>query len=76
MMKDSLEKRIMGGPMGIALKGRTVGIVGLGGIGKALINRLRPFGVNLIGIKRSDPVQAQKDLCMDWVGGPDHLDSF
>lgn len=74
MMKDSLEKRIMGGPMGIALKGRTVGIVGLGGIGKALINRLRPFGVNLIGIKRSDPVQAQKDLCMDWVGGPDHLD--
>jgi len=74
MMKDSLEKRIMGGPMGIALKGRTVGIVGLGGIGKALINRLRPFGVNLIGIKRSNPVQAQKDLCMEWVGGPDSLD--
>ena len=74
MMKDSLEKGIMGGPMGIALKGRTVGIVGLGGIGKALINRLRPFGVNLIGIKRSNPIQAQKDLCMEWVGGPDSLD--
>lgn len=74
MMKDSLENGIMGGPMGIALKGRTVGIVGLGGIGKALINRLRPFGVNLIGVKRSNPVQAQKDLCMEWVGGPDSLD--
>lgn len=74
MMKESLEKRIMGDPMGIALKGRTVGIVGLGGIGKAVINRLKPFGVNLIGIKRSNLVQAQKDLCLDWVGGPDNLD--
>ena len=56
MMNDSLGKRIMGRPMGNALKGRTVGIVGLGGIGKALIHRLRAFGVNMIGIKRSDPV--------------------
>ncbi|SDU27601.1 2-hydroxyacid dehydrogenase [Desulfobacula phenolica] len=74
MMKDSLKNRIMGGPMGLSLKGRTVGIVGLGGIGKALVHRLRPFGVKLIGVKQSKPVQAQKDLCLDWVGGPDDLD--
>lgn len=74
MMKNSLKNRIMGGPMGLALKGRTVGIVGLGGIGKALIHRLRPFGVKLIGVKQSDPFQAQKDLDLDWVGGPDDLD--
>jgi len=73
MMQDSLERRIMGGPMGISLKGRTVGIVGLGGIGKALIHRLRPFGVNLIGIKQSNPDKAKKDLRIDWAGGPDDL---
>jgi len=74
MMTASLEKRIMGAPMGIALKGRTVGIIGLGGIGKALINRLRPFGVRLIGMKQSDPDQAQKALGLTWVGGPGDLE--
>lgn len=56
MMKDSLEKRIMECPMGISLKGRTVGIVELGGIGKALIHRLRPFGLQgfEIGFKRKN----------------------
>ena len=73
-MKESLKNRIMGGPMGISLKGRTVGIVGLGGIGKALINRLRPFNVKLIGIKQFNPEQAQRKLGLDWVGGPDDLD--
>lgn len=76
MMKQSLEKRIMGGPMGFALKGRTVGIVGLGGIGKSLIDRLKPFGVKLIGIKQSNPVQAQRELKLDWVGGPDDLETL
>ena len=71
LMKASLEKRIMGSPMGSSLKGRTVGIVGLGGIGKSLIHRLRPFGVKLIGIKQSN--QAKKELGLDWVGSPDDL---
>lgn len=75
-MKASMEKRIMGGPMGIALRGRTVGIVGLGGIGKALANRLKAFGVKLIGIKNSNPGKAQKELCMEWVGGPEELDTL
>jgi phosphoglycerate dehydrogenase-like enzyme len=76
LMKDSLEKQIMGGPMGVALKGRTVGIVGLGGIGKALVQRLRPFGVKLMGIKQSNPDQAKKELQLDWVGGPNDLDTL
>jgi len=74
MMTASLEKRIMGAPMGIALKGRTVGIIGLGGIGKALIDRLRPFGVRLFGMKQSDLHQAQRALGLDWVGGPGDLE--
>jgi len=73
LMNKNLKKGIMGSPMGISLKGRTVGIVGLGGIGKALINGLRPFGVKLIGIKQFNPDRAQEELCMDWVGSPDEL---
>lgn len=74
MMQQSLEKQIMGGPMGIALKGRTVGIVGLGGIGRALVHRLKPFGVKLLGIKQTHPDQAREELGMDWVGGTKDLD--
>ncbi len=72
-MARSLAVRRMGEPRGLALTGRTVGIVGLGGIGQALIQRLRPFGVHLIGIKRSDPMAARDKLGLEWVGGPDEL---
>src|SRR5512146_466972 len=34
-----------GGPMGRALIGTTAGIIGLGGIGRALAPRLKPFGM-------------------------------
>ncbi len=48
-----------GGPIGTALMGRTATIVGLGGIGRALAARLRPFGMRLLGIRRQpDPAQA------------------
>ena len=60
--------------MGRALSGRTVGLVGLGGIGRALIRRLRPFDVRLIGIKRNDPGRARKELGLDWAGRPEDLD--
>ncbi len=72
-MERSLGARKMGEPQGKALTGRTVGLVGLGGIGQALIKRLRPFGVRLIGIKRHGPEEAARDLGLEWTGGPDEL---
>jgi phosphoglycerate dehydrogenase-like enzyme len=42
-----------------ALRGRTVGIVGLGDIGRAVATVLRPFGARIVGLRRSgrpDPV--------------------
>ena len=48
-MVRSLAKKKMGEPQGKSLSGRTVGLVGLGGIGRALVKRLQPFGVRLIG---------------------------
>lgn len=72
-MAKSLADRKMGQPQGRALQGLTVGLVGLGGIGRALIRRLKPFGVRLIGIKREDPQKAKKELGLDWAGGPEDL---
>jgi len=72
-MAKSLTERRMGQPQGRALNGRTIGIIGLGGIGRSLVKRLKAFGVHLIGIKRHNPGQAMKKLGMDWVGGMEDL---
>lgn len=65
--------RTWGKPAGRALLGRTAGIVGLGGIGEAVAERLGPFGMRLIGVKRTpDPSQTAR-LGMDWVETMDAL---
>jgi len=72
-MASSMANQKMGQPLGRALMGKTVGLVGLGGIGKALIRRLRPFDVHIIGIKRDDPQKAKEELGLEWAGGPEDL---
>ncbi len=67
-MAESLREQRMGEPQGRALKGQTVGIIGLGGIGQALCKRLQPFGVKLIGIKQHDHEKAKKELGLEWIG--------
>ncbi|WP_097459122.1 2-hydroxyacid dehydrogenase [Mangrovitalea sediminis] len=65
-----------GGPMGRALLGRTATVIGLGGIGQALIERLRPFGMRLIGVRRhTDEAQASA-LGLDRLASPDELDDI
>jgi phosphoglycerate dehydrogenase-like enzyme len=72
-MSKSLADQSMGQPQGRALNGRTIGLIGLGGIGRALVKRLKAFGVHLIGIKRYNPEDAMEKLGMDWVGGIEDL---
>jgi len=72
-MAESMRTGRMGQPQGKALGGRTVGLIGLGGIGQALIQRLNGFDVRIIGIKQSDPTSAQERLGLEWVGGPNEL---
>jgi phosphoglycerate dehydrogenase-like enzyme len=72
-MAQNMADRKMGQPQGRALSGRSVGIVGLGGIGRALAKRLKPFGVRLLGLKRTDPDKAAEQLGLDWVGGGQDL---
>jgi phosphoglycerate dehydrogenase-like enzyme len=73
-MATSFANRRIGEPRGTTLMGKTVGIVGLGGIGKALVKRLRAFDVKLIGIKRQHTEEAAKDLGLDWSGGSQDLE--
>jgi phosphoglycerate dehydrogenase-like enzyme len=65
-----------GGPIGHGLGGRTAGILGLGGIGQALAQRLKPFGMHIIGLKRHvEPALAER-LGLEWVGDGENLQSF
>lgn len=72
-MARSLAAETMGEPRGRALSGKTVGIVGIGGIGRALAQRLRGFDVRMIGIKRGVGEGAVEELGFEWVGGPGDL---
>ncbi len=72
-MAKSMSSRQMGVPSGRALSGKTVGLVGLGSIGEALVRRLKAFNVRLIAVKRSNPAKAKEDLGLDWVGGRQDL---
>ena len=69
-MARSLAQRKMGEPQGRALQGLTVGLVGLGGIGRALIRRLKPFDVQLPGkSKEQTPKRPKKSW--GWNGPGD-----
>jgi phosphoglycerate dehydrogenase-like enzyme len=72
-MAQSMRSKKMGQPQGQALGGKTVGIVGLGGIGRALVQRLNGFGVRIVGIKRDNPKAAKADLGLEWAGGAEQL---
>lgn len=75
-MGRSMKSRHMGVPRGRALSGKTVGIIGLGGIGRALIRCLKPFDVNLIGIKRHEPQKTKEELGLQWAGTPFQMDDL
>jgi len=72
-MTKNLTNRKMGEPLGKTLMGRTVGIIGLGSIGRAIVRRIKNFDVRLIGIKQSNPEEAMQELGLDWAGGPEDL---
>jgi phosphoglycerate dehydrogenase-like enzyme len=72
-MALSLSNRQTGAPSGRALCGKTVGLIGLGGIGRALARRLKAFDVHLIGIKRRDSQEAKEELGLEWAGTPEDL---
>lgn len=75
-MAHSLANRQTGIPPGRALSGKTVGLIGLGGIGSALARRLRNFDVHLIGIRRHEPQKAKEALGLEWAGTPAEMETL
>lgn len=57
------------------LRGRTLGIVGYGDIGRAVAERMRGFGMRVIGLRRR-PEASVGDPHLDEVLGPERLDEL
>jgi phosphoglycerate dehydrogenase-like enzyme len=50
--QENLRERRVGAPVGTTLMGKTVTIVGFGGIGRTLAKRLRSFDVRVVAVSR------------------------
>ncbi len=55
-------------PVG-SLRGKTLGVYGFGGIGKAVARLMRPFDIRVHAITRS----GRTDAPVDWIATPDRL---
>ncbi|XBI67649.1 hypothetical protein VPH35_046960 [Triticum aestivum] len=66
----------LGPPVGEAIFGKTILILGFGAIGMEIAKRLRPFGVKILAIKRnwsSNTVSCDLDGLVDKKGGPEDM---
>lgn len=51
----------------------TVGIIGLGSIGKEVAKRIKPFGARIIALKRTSAPPLVRELGLEFLGGPGDL---
>jgi len=62
--QENLQARRVGAPVGTTLMGKTATIVGFGGIGRALAQRLRGFGVRIVAVtRRGTSAEGEADRC-------------
>ena len=59
--QESIQNRVLGSPMGQALKGKTAAIIGYGGIGRALARRLAGFEMHILAVSRRGPAPDKPD---------------
>jgi len=70
--RQSFDARVVGDPPGSELRGKRLGIIGLGATGRALARIGRGFGMEVIAVRR----QPAPDDDPAWVGGPADLDAL
>ncbi|NHJ31456.1 MAG: hypothetical protein FK732_01210 [Asgard group archaeon] len=59
---------------GTELRGKKVGIIGLGSIGIEVAKRLQAFEMKILGIKRRPTKKLKEELGLEFLGGSDDLD--
>lgn len=69
--QESLRQRMLGTPMGMALKGRTAVIIGYGGIGQEVARRLAGFEMKILAVSRRGPKAGE--VPVDFHGGQETL---
>jgi phosphoglycerate dehydrogenase-like enzyme len=74
--QQSVRAGIVGSPIGRALAGKTVGVIGLGNVGRDLVQRLRGFDVKIIGIEKERSEPLRKELGLGFLGVREDLDYF
>jgi phosphoglycerate dehydrogenase-like enzyme len=60
--QENLRAGRIGAPVGTTLLGKTVVIVGFGGIGRALARRLRGFGMRIVAVSRRGSERDDRDV--------------
>lgn len=73
--RENLQAGVWGQPQGIGLRGKTICILGMGNIGKALARRLKPFELTTLGIKRNPGSGVESDLGLEFLGSAADLPS-
>lgn len=71
--QEKHKKKLWYKEISIELYGKTLGIVGLGKIGREVAKRARAFGMRVITIKRTSKKRLAAQLGIDFVGGPEDL---
>jgi len=59
---------------GTELRGKKVGIIGLGSIGIEVAKRLQAFEMKILGIRRRVSEKLKNELSLEFLGGPEDLD--
>lgn len=59
---------------GTELRGKNVGIIGLGSIGIEIAKRLQAFEMNIYALKRRKSEELQSEMNLEFLGGPEDLD--
>ncbi len=62
--QERLRNRAFGSPLGRALKGRTAAIIGYGGIGRELAQRLLSFDMQVVAVSRRGPKSSAEETAI------------